>query len=94
MYAGKQVPKIKTAQKVVLSLAFPALYEPGKTDGQYPKKLAKYSSVVPIKGRLKFDIHALNGVTVSKRMTCRMPDLASFFHSTRILTGKQQALWS
>ena len=52
-YEGRKIPNFKTALNMVLSLAFPSIYNPAKTDVQYQKLTSKYSNAVPITGRLE-----------------------------------------
>ena len=51
---------------MVLSLAFPSIYNPAKTDVQYQKLTSKYSNAVPITSRLERERDALHGVSVFK----------------------------
>ena len=51
---------------MVLSLSFPTFYNLATTDVQYQKLIAKYSSAVPVTGRLERERDAFNGVAVAK----------------------------
>ena len=53
LYEGKKIPNFKTALNMVLSLAFPSIYNPAKIDVQYQKLISKYSNAVPITSRLE-----------------------------------------
>ena len=66
LYEGKKIPNFKTALNMVLSLAFPSIYNPAKTDVQYQKLTSKYSNAIPITGRLDRERDALHGVSVFK----------------------------
>ena len=66
LYEGKKIPNFKTALNMVLSLAFPSMYNPAKTDVQHQKLISKYSNAVPITSRLERERDALHGVSVFK----------------------------
>ena len=66
LYEGKKIPNFKTALHMVLSLAFPSIYNPAKTDVQYQKLTSKYSNAIPITSRLERERDALRGVSVLK----------------------------
>ena len=66
LYEGKKIPNFKTALNMVLSLAFPSIYNPAKTDVQYQKLTSKYSDAIPITGRLEREKDALHSVSVFK----------------------------
>ena len=66
LYESKKIPNFKTALNMDLSLAFPSIYNPAKTDVQYQKLTSKYSNAVPITGRLEREGDALHGVSVFK----------------------------
>ena len=66
LYEAKKIPNFKTALNMVLSLAFPSIYNPAKTDVQYQKLTSKYSNAIPITGRLDRERDALHGVSVFK----------------------------
>ena len=47
LYEAKKIPNFKTALNMVLSLAFPSIYNPAKTNVQYQKLISKYSNASP-----------------------------------------------
>ena len=66
LYEGKKTPNFKTALNLVCSLTFPSIHNPAKTDVQYQKLTSKYSTAIPITGRLEMERDALHGVSVFK----------------------------
>ena len=66
LYAAKKIPNFKTPLNMVLSLTFPSIYNPAKTDVQYQKLTSKYSNAIPITSRLDRERDALHGVSVFK----------------------------
>ena len=66
LYEAKKIPNFKTALNMVLSLTFPSIYNPAKTDVQYQKLTSKYSNAIPITSRLDRERDALHGVSVFK----------------------------
>ena len=66
LYEAKQIPNFKTALNMVLSLAFPSIYNPAKTVVQYQKPTSKYNNAIPITCRLDRESDALHGVSVFK----------------------------
>ena len=66
LYEAKKIPNFKTALNKDLSLTFPSIYNPAKTDVQYQKLTSKYSNAIPITGRLDRERDALHGVSVFK----------------------------
>ena len=63
LHEGKKIPNFKTDLNMVLSVAFPSMYNPAKTDAQYQKLTSKYSTAIPIAGRLERERDALHGVS-------------------------------
>ena len=66
LHEGKKITNFKTDLNMVLSVAFPSMYNPAKTDAQYQKLTSKYSTAIPIAGRLERERDALHGVSLFK----------------------------